>query len=526
MLVVVVLLFNRCISEPTEKNISSLKNQNQNKIVIALSSEPKEGFDPCVGWGRYGSPLIQSTLVKLNKNMEIEFDLATEYAISDDGLSWKFKIRDDVLFSSGQRLTADDIAFTYTTAKNSGSVVDLSILKDVVVISDTELEFVLQKPQITFIYTIAQTGIVPAYYYDENYYKQPIGSGAFTLLQWNMGEQIILGINEHYYGQKPKFEQITILFMNYETAYLSAQKGIVDVAITNPNYADKKILGMNIQNFKSIDNRGITMPVLADSGQTTDKGYSIGNNVTSDKAIRQALSYGINREKLIKDCLNGYGTPAYSECDNMPWGNDEIVIQYNIDRSIKILENAGWVINPKTNIREKDKVIAEFTLLYSADDTIRQALALAASLEAKKLGINIKVYGTSWDEIDKKMFSNAVLMGWGAQNPLETYFLYHSINGGIDYYNPENFRSETIDKYIEMAMSTTSHETSFEYFKNVQWDGKNGVSTFGEAPWIWLVNLDHLYFVREGLSLGQQKIHPHGHAWPIVANLADWQWIE
>lgn len=500
--------------------------QNENQLVVALTSEPDEGFDPCVGWGRYGSPLIQSTLVTLDSNMDIVYDVATDYKISDDGLTWEFKLRDDVKFSDGSSLTASDIKFTYETAKNSGSVVDLSVLDSINVIDDTTIEFILKSPQITFIYTVAQTGIVPAEIYDENYYKEPIGSGPFTLLQWDQGQQAILGVNEYYYGDKPNFEQVTILFMTEETAYIAAQKGLVDVAITNSNYADNTIEGMTLQSFDTIDNRGITMPYLPDTGEVTEQGYKIGNDITSDIAIRQALSYGIDRNSLIEDCLNGYGAAAYSECDGMPWGNDEVIIDYDFDYAISLLEDAGWILNEQTGIREKDGKIAEFTLLYTSDDSVRQALSLSVSLQAKELGISIIVEGTSWDDIDKRMFSNAVLMGWGSQNPLETYLLYHSDNMGVDYYNPENFSNETVDNYIDLAMGSSSYEQSMEYFKLAQFDGQTGVSTLGESPWVWLTNVDHLYFVRDGLSLGEQKIHPHGHAWPIVGNLKDWEWVE
>jgi len=115
-------------------------------------------------------------------------------------------------------------------------------------------------------------------------------------------------------------------------------------------------------------------------------------------------------------------------------------------------------------------------------------------------------------------------MGWGAQSPIETYLLYHSDNMGKDYYNPEYFSNNVVDSYIDKAMSTSDVNESMEYWKKAQWDGETGLSTEGECPWIWLVNVDHLYYIREGLDIGTQKIHPHGHAWPLVSNLRDWKW--
>ena len=116
------------------------------------------------------------------------------------------------------------------------------------------------------------------------------------------------------------------------------------------------------------------------------------------------------------------------------------------------------------------------------------------------------------------------MMGWGAQNPNETYLLYHSDNAGRDYYNPENYRSSAVDRHIDEAMEATDWETAMAHWKLAQYDGTTGTATQGDCPWVWLVNVDHLYFVREGLDIGTQKIHPHGHDWPLAANLRDWRW--
>ena len=63
-----------------------------------------------------------------------------------------------------------------------------------------------------------------------------------------------------------------------------------------------------------------------------------------------------------------------------------------------------------------------------------------------------------------------------------------------------------------------------ELWKKAQWDGGTGASGIGDAPWIWLVNVDHLYWVKDGLNTGEQKIQPHGHGWSVVNNADQWFW--
>ena len=508
----------------TEKS----KELDKDSVVVAISpiSEPENGFDPCTGWGRYGSPIIQSTLVETDKDMNIINDIALDYYVSEDGLKWTFNIRDDVYFSDGVSLTSEDVKFTFETAKNSGSIVDLTNLESVNCIDSYKVEFNLLYPQSTFIYTIAETGIVPKHIYNKNYGQNPIGSGAYKLKQWDKGQQVILEANEYYYKEQPKIKNIIILFMSEDSAFAAAKAGKVDISYTTPEFAkNNKIDNMKIINIESIDNRGITLPVLEENKKLTENGYKIGNNVTSDVNIRRALSYGIDRNMLIQNVLNGFGRPAYSECDGMPWASEYSYIEYDFNKAINILENSGWYDINDDGIREKNGINAEFDLYYSVGDSVRQALAMAVSEEAKKLGLNINVKGESWDIIDKEMYSSAVLMGWGAQNPMETYLLYHSDNTGRDYYNPEYYYSDNVDRYINEAMAEKDLFKANELWKKVQWDGITGVSTNGDIPFLWLVNVDHIYYIRNELNIGKQKIHPHGHSWPLFSNVKDWEWL-
>ena len=154
-------------------------------------------------------------------------------------------------------------------------------------------------------------------------------------------------------------------------------------------------------------------------------------------------------------------------------------------------------------------------------------MALAAAEQVKEIGIQINVEGTSWDDISKRMFSEAVLMGWGSASPNETYYLYRSEGALLDdYYNPEGYQNETTDRYLNAAMSALSAEEANKNWQKVQWDGTTGTSMKGECPWVWIVNVDHVTYVRDGLSIGEQPIHGHGHGLPLIQNLNEWTWSE
>lgn len=523
--ILAVLLLTGCSVGNRTKLAKEKGREDQQTVIIAVNpgSEPEEGFNPVFGASHGTLPLFQSTLVTYDAQMQIQKDLATDYSVSEDGKTWDFLLREDAKFTDGQPVTPKDVVFTLEQVKASASAVDLTMI-DKVATEGQKITVTLKEPQATFLNTIATLGIVPAHLYDENYGEHPIGSGPFKFIQWNKGEQIIMVANESYYGEVPAIKKVTIAFMEEDAALAAAKAGEVDIALVAATQVGRPIEGMNLKQVKTQDNRGVTLPIVPNRGEKTTDGYAIGNDVTSDLAIRKALVFGLDREKMAQNTVNGYASPAFSENDGMPWNHSAIKVNTDIEKAKEILATANWKIGPD-GILMKDNLKAEFDLLYVSGDSVRQALAMDVALQAEELGIKINVRGSNWDEISKEMFSNAVLMGWGSSNPQTSYLLFHSDNKlKDDFYNPEGFDNSTVDHYLDSAMQATTTEEMNEYFKKAQWDGTTGTSMLGDAPWVWLVNIDHLYYVSDGLDIGQQAIHPHGAAWPLVSNLKEWKW--
>jgi len=149
-------------------------------VVMGPTSEPEAGFDPAYGWGageHVHEPLIQSTLTVTNSDLTIGYDLATSVESSEDGLTWTVAIRDDVSFTDGEPLTAEDVAFTYNTVKAENSVNDFTMLDYAEAADDGTVVFHMNRPYSIWPYTMAIVGIVPEHAYSPDYGQHPIGSG-------------------------------------------------------------------------------------------------------------------------------------------------------------------------------------------------------------------------------------------------------------------------------------------------------------------------------------------------------------
>ncbi len=113
--------------------------------------------------------------------------------------------------------------------------------------------------------------------------------------------------------------------------------------------------------------------------------------------------------------------------------------------------------------------------------------------------------GTNWDEIYAHQYSDAVLWGWGSNSPLELSNILKS-DGSCNF---PQFKSSLIDdllrdeKYVETQNEADLNKAS---------------------SWAWLCNVDHLYYVKSTLDIGDQQIHPHGHGWSLLNNISQWKW--
>lgn len=521
-------VLSACSSNSSSASAAGSVTGSPREVVVSMTtgSEPAAGFDPFFSWGcgeHVHEPLIQSTLITTDADLNFVNDLATSYSCSKDGLTWTFEIRDDVVFSDGKPLTARDVAFTINGINAAEAAeADLSMVDEAVAKSNTVVELHLNKPFNALLYTLAVVGIVPEHAYDpQTYGAHPIGSGRYMLEQWDQGQQVILTANPHYYGEAPQIERVIVVFMEEDASLAAAQSGEVDIAYTAATKVDTTPQDYELLVCKSVDSRGISLPTVKPGGTKKDgeATYDAGNAVTQDLAVRRALNYAIDREALIEHVLNGYGTPAYSVSDGMPWASDDMKVETDQAYAKKLMEEAGWTLG-SDGVYTKGGTRAAFTLYYSSNDSVRQALATEVANQVAEVGIEVTVSGAGWDDLYPREFSDPILWGWGSNSPVEVYDLNYSSGWG----NYASYESKAVDKHLDAALAKTTVEESYDEWKRAQWDGTDGFAPQGAATWVWLANIDHLYFKRNGLQVAQQKPHPHGHGWSLVNNVDQWSW--
>jgi peptide/nickel transport system substrate-binding protein len=500
---------------------------DRKELSVALSLEPEEGFDPTVSWGNHEIFVFQSTLLKYGMDMNLEGELAKSYSVDSTGKVYTFELRDDVKFSDGEAFTAEDVIFTLKKAAQTSTFIDYTAMEDVRADGDYRVIVTLNRVESTFPNEIVRQGIVPAHAYNEDTYpREPLGTGPYVLKQWDRGQQVITERNPYYFKNTPYFEKITFAFLSEDAALAAAKSGTVDIAMTTPVLATAQIPGMRLEAYKASDARGISFPFLKRGAAAREDGLAVGNDVTSDAAIRRAVNYGVDRQAIVEHVLNGFGQKQYTESDNLAWENPGAFIADNDpEEARRILDAAGWIDTDGDGIREKNGRKAEFTVLYPAVDGTRQAIAVVFADMVKPLGIKVNVEGLSWSQLFLRWYEDPWVVGTGQLSPLTGYKLYASRYAGSGSNNASYYSNPAVDGYFEQALAAFT-DTTYEFWKKAQWDGATGTSVKGDAVCIWFLSVDHLYYINEKLFIGEQRLHGHGTQWQIVHSIENWKWAE
>lgn len=492
---------------------------------MSTENEPAAGFNPCVDWGcgeHVHEPLIQSTLIVTDEDMNFVNDLATGYSCSDDKLTWTFTIRDDAAFTDGVALTAADVAFTINTIRTARNAqADLSMVTAAEATDDATVTISLAKPCNTLLYTLANVGIVPEHAYGDDYGQNPIGSGRYRLVQWDRGQQVILEANPDYYGGAPQMQRVVIVFMGEDAALAAVRAGQVDMAYTSATLADQSIDGYALDSYDSVDSRGIQLPTIASGSERADgeATYPAGNDVTCNVEVRRAINLATDRQAIVDDVLGGHGKVAYSIGDGMPWASDGMRCEYDPQTACGLLEQAGWQ-RGDDGVYARDGLRCSLDLYYPADDSVRQAMANEFASQMAEVGIEVKTHGGNWDDLYPHEFSDPIMWGWGSNSPADVYELSHS-QGTMNY---ACCSDATVDAYLDEALAADDVEASYPLWQQSEWDGVGGIAPAADATWVWLANVSHLYWRRDGLSVARQKLQPHGHGWSVLNNVDRWSW--
>ncbi len=353
-------------------------------LTVGLQLEPPV-LDPTVNAsaaiGAVVFPTIFEGLVRIGPGWRIEPALATAWSVSGDGKSYVFHLRPHVRFSDGAPLDAAAVRFSLLRAVAPGSLNPQHTLLDAVdavtAIDPLTVGVHLRRPDFTLLQALGlSAAVIVAPGSATNDTVHPVGTGPFRLVEWRRGDAIVLARNEGYWGAKPALAQVTFKVIADPNAAIDAvSTGDVDVYPAFP-------APEAVARFQR-DPRFVVENVLSEA--KTIVAINNRRRPFSDRRVRRALSYAIDRRAIVAAAMFGFGAPIGSHYTRLDPGYVDLTGEYPYDpaRARTLLAQAGYPHGFSTTLVVPPLSYAE-----------RTAEIIAAEFAA--VGVHVKIAGLDW----------------------------------------------------------------------------------------------------------------------------------
>ncbi len=461
--------------------------------------------------------LVYSGLLKVGPDNSLLPDLAKSYTVSDDAMTYTFTMKDTIYFHDGTKVTADDVLFTIQKIQDSAikspkrpAFYDVDVKK----VGDNQIQFVLKKPYSPFIQNLT-VGILPKHLWNSatsdqfplsQYNIQPVGSGPYKIntMQTVTKDMFLIPTSyeltpfSQYTFGKPFIDTLTIHFY-------SDEKSLIDA------YNNGDIEAMNSISPDSI-------PLIKDRKGTLIKTsplprtFSVFFNqnqseALANKEVRQALNVALNRQKIVDEVLNGYGTPIYGPIPAGIIKNVPTTDMYNPDQAQSILTKAGWAKNKTTGIMEK-KVSKTKTIqleisisTLNSPDLVKAANMIKTDWESIGARVDIKEFefGDLQQNVIRPRKFDALLYGIVTGRDMDFFAFWHSSQRNDPGLNISMYANSKVDKLLEDARKTLDPQKRMQDYSAFQDEVEK------DSPAVFVYSPQFIYIVPDkikNLNLG------------------------
>ena len=472
--------------------------------IIVTYKDDIATLDPAIGYDWVNWSMIKSLYARLMDyepgTANLVPSLAETFGVSDDGLTYTFKLRKGVKFTNGREVVASDVKYSIERAVNPktqgpgagffGSIKGYeevtgsktTTLEGIETPDDATVIFHLSRPDATFLHVLAINfaSVVPHEAVEAaggDFGKKPVGSGTFMLKDWTIGQRLVFERNPDYFVKDmPHIDKFTVeVGQEPLVALLRLQKGEVDIA------GD----GIPPAKFLEIKNSADGPKMIVD-GQQLQTGYITLNTKVKpldNLKVRQALNMAINKDRITR-ILNGRATAANQPLPPLMPGYDKSFTgyAYDVEKAKALLAEAGFPAGFET-------------VLYSTNTDPQPRIAQAIQQDLAAVGVKAEVRALAQANViaaggtegEAPMIWSGG-MAWIADFPDPSNFYgpilgcSGAVAGG---WNWSWYCNQDIDKRAVAADSMSDPAKVAE--RSATW-GKIFTDIMADAPWIPLIN--------------------------------------
>lgn len=543
--IITTLIFTGCntnfIGSTKNEDTANLADMDEEEQPVSggavrMFATKPDTLNPITSANEYAAKylkLIFESMIKLDSNQQAQPFLAEKWKCSEDMLSWQFYLRKDVFWQDDMPLTADDVVFTVKTIQNMAinSIYKKNVenILDCTAVNKNTVKIVLKTPnsftpeQMTF-------PIIPKHYFEgedillSEKNMKPIGTGPYKFLQYEEGKNIYFQANEKWWyinsenaesTELPYIKDIQVKIYDNPSKEISAfQNKEIDIAFVDDGQVSRYALRSDLTVKKYISNNYDYIS------------FNLSNTLLSDKNLRQAIAYSIDKTDIINSVIPGDAVAAdFPILPDTAYSKSN-VFSYKADKNKakEILLQNGYFEQDGLMYKSNEwgnAIPVTLELIVNSENTVRCKIADKISEELKKTGITLNVVKITWDElmqkINSKMYDMA-LIGCKITSVPDLSFMYFSAYTPAQVYqnalpavNTSGYKNDNVDKILTQILienDMTKKDKLYHDLKNIVID---------ELPYLGL------YFYYDGVLYNKNiKGTLSPYIWDPMYDITKW----
>ncbi len=407
--------------------------------------------------------LIYNGLVKYDKDLNLVGDLAKSWEIKQGGKEIIFHLKKGIRWQDGVPFTSKDVLFGFKTITDPKT--PTAYAGDFLEVKKAEapdlytFRVVYKEPFAPALSSWGDIVVLPEHLLrgkditKTELSRHPVGLGPYKFRLWKTQERIELEANPDYFDGRPYLDRYVMrIIPDPATMFMELKAGGLDWMGLSPiqykRQTDTEFFTKNFHKYKYL------------SFSYTYLGYNLRHPFFKDKRIRQAISYAIDKQEIIRGVLLGLGVVATGPYKPDAWFYNPNVkhYPYNPRKAKELLAQCGWKDTDGDGILDKDGVPFSFTVLTNQGNPLRDKTAQIIQYRLKKIGIDMKIRQLEWtafinDFIDKRRFE-AVILGWTLGQDPDIYDIWHSSKTRAKQLNFIGYKNKEVDRLLVMGRRT------------------------------------------------------------------------
>jgi peptide/nickel transport system substrate-binding protein len=432
-------------------------------LLIGQDFGPQD-MDPTIS-GAWASTNIQELiftgLLRWSSEMELEPDLATDWEISDDGLTYTFNLREGVTFHNGKAFTSEDVKFTFERILDPETASPrISVYRDVESIEtpdDMTTQFNLASPIAPLLRnmaTIPNGAIVPSNATDDELNDDAPGTGPFRFVEHVLDQEVRLEKFDDYYEEGlPYLDAVTFRLLADDTSISAALRSeSVHIAwLKDPKVAQN--ISQTTENLQSVEGTSSRyLPIL----------FDLKEPPFDDVNVRRAMSLAVDRSVLVEAVLGGFGSvgtflPPSQLAGYVDDGSGLPYYERDVEEAKRLLQEAGY----------EQLDVPEFKVVAANSLDVQCAQVMAEQWAEANINVTINPMevGAILDDFRSGNFKMAVVGGVWTPDPSNEVARYHSESPQGSAYG---INDPEVDELIEQGLAESDPDTRVEIYTELQ----------------------------------------------------------